>query len=103
MALAGTRMDQGLPCGNNSVDDMVALVTPGSGITPLAAMNIAMGNATYSGDPDFPLTPVCALEAETCDRPIRLEGIPISWGTRTLGTCRVSRSQYRRLGRTCAM
>jgi outer membrane receptor protein involved in Fe transport len=54
-------------------------------VTGLAAMNVAMGNATWSGDPDFPITPVCELTAETCDRPLRVNGIPISWGSRIFG------------------
>lgn len=54
-------------------------------VTGLAAMNVAMGNATWSGNPDFPITPVCALTDTTCDHPLRLEGIPISWGSRISG------------------
>jgi iron complex outermembrane receptor protein len=44
-------------------------------------MNVAMGAAYPSGDPDFPLTYKCELTAKECDRPVRLEGIPISWGS----------------------
>ncbi|MBD3647599.1 MAG: TonB-dependent receptor, partial [Pseudomonadales bacterium] len=51
-------------------------------VNALAAMNVAMGNATYSGHPDFPITPVCDLTSVTCAHPLRLEGIPISWGSR---------------------
>ena len=60
----------------------------GPGVTPLAALNVAMGAATFTNDPtgDFPIAPVCEYTAETCDRPIRLHGIPISWGSRTTGT-----------------
>jgi|TARA_Y100000310_G_scaffold224489_1_gene226323 outer membrane receptor protein involved in Fe transport len=57
----------------------------GPGVNGLAALNVAMGNATWSGDPDFPITPVCELTAETCAHPLRLHGIPISWGHRTRG------------------
>ena len=61
------------------------------GVTPLAAMNVAMGAATFnhmedgSVNPDFPITPTCDLEAVNCATPLRLEGIPISWGHRTPG------------------
>ena len=51
------------------------------GVTPLAALNVAMGAATFTGDPDNPIEPVCPLEARTCARPLRLGGIPISWGS----------------------
>ncbi|MBD3649195.1 MAG: TonB-dependent receptor [Pseudomonadales bacterium] len=57
----------------------------GPGVNGLAAMNVAMGNATYSGDPDFPITPTCSLDAVSCAHPLRLEGIPISWGSRISG------------------
>jgi outer membrane receptor protein involved in Fe transport len=50
------------------------------GMTDLAWLNIAMGNATYSGDPDNPLTPVCALADPNCSSVLRLhDGIPISY------------------------
>ena len=52
-------------------------------LTPLAAMNVAMGAAYPSGDPDFPITYKCDLGAKDCDRPVRLHGIPISWGSQT--------------------
>ena len=55
------------------------------GVTPLAAMNVALGAATFSGDPDFPITPICELTAADCAHPLRLEGLPISWGHRTSG------------------
>ena len=60
----------------------------GPGVTPLAALNVAMGAATFTNDPtgNFPIAPVCELTAETCDRPLRLTGIPISWGYRTTGS-----------------
>lgn len=58
---------------------------PAPEVNGLDAMNVAMGNATWSGDPDFPITPVCALTDTTCAHPLRLEGIPISWGTRAGG------------------
>ena len=37
-----------------NADDLFA-----PGVTPLAAMNVAMGNATFTGDADFPIAPVC--------------------------------------------
>ncbi len=55
------------------------------GVTPLAAINVAMGAATFTGDPDSPIAPVCPLTAVTCDRPLRLGGLPISWGSRARG------------------
>ena len=55
-------------------------------LSPLAALNVALGAAYPSGDPDFPITPVCELTAKECDRPLRLTGIPISWGSQTPGT-----------------
>ena len=64
--------------------DPLAFFAPG--VTPLAALNVAMGAATFTGDPDYPIAPVCDLEAYACDRPLRLRGVPISWGQRTLGT-----------------
>ena len=54
-------------------------------LTPLAAMNVALGAAYPSGDADFPITYKCDLDAKDCDRPVRLEGIPISWGTQVPG------------------
>ena len=56
------------------------------GVTPLAAMNVALGAATLTGDPDYPIAPVCDLDAHSCARPLRLRGIPIGWGSRTVGT-----------------
>ena len=56
------------------------------GVTALSALNVAMGAATFTGDPDFPIQPVCDLEAYACDRPLRLRGVPISWGSRVTGT-----------------
>ena len=51
-------------------------------ITALALTNIAMGNATYSGNPSNPLVPVCALDALTCAKPLRLgAGLPISYSS----------------------
>lgn len=53
-----------------------------TGLTTIALQNIAMGNATYSGNPDDPLIPVCDLGNSNCPNPLRLQGIPFS-GTQT--------------------
>jgi outer membrane receptor protein involved in Fe transport len=54
------------------------------GMTDLAWLNIAMGNATYSGDAENPLTPTCALTDASCTTPLRLhDGIPISYQSHT--------------------
>ena len=55
-------------------------------LPPLAAMNVAMGAAYPSGDPDFPITPKCELTAKECDRPLRLHGFPIFFGSQTPGS-----------------
>ena len=54
----------------------------GEGVTPLAALNVAMGAATITGDPLNPIAPTCALGSTECANPLRLGGIPISWGSR---------------------
>ena len=58
----------------------------GAGVTPLAAMNVAMGAAFFTGNPDFPIQPTCAFTQVECAHPLRLEGVPISWGHRTTGS-----------------
>ena len=68
------------------VEDLAAFGGPG--VTPLAALNVALGAATFTGDPDFPIEPVCDLTAKECTRPLRLRGIPIGWGQRTTGAYR---------------
>ena len=55
------------------------------GVTDLAALNVALGAARFTGDPDFPIEPVCDLTARGCDHPLRLAGMPIGWGYRTSG------------------
>ena len=50
-----------------------------SGLTTLGALNIVMGNATYSGNPADPITPVCALTDASCTHPLRLMGVPASY------------------------
>ncbi|NOX51832.1 MAG: TonB-dependent receptor [Gammaproteobacteria bacterium] len=54
-------------------------------LTPLGVMNIFMGNATATFDPDFPLIPTCAIEDQSCATPLRLGGVPLSFATQTLG------------------
>jgi len=57
------------------------------GVTGLAALNVAMGAAEFTGDPDYPITPTCDLEStDACTTPLRLGGIPIAWGSRATGT-----------------
>jgi outer membrane receptor protein involved in Fe transport len=54
--------------------------SPTNAITPLAIMNVAMGAASYTGDPNNPLRPTCALGSDSCATPLRLgAGIPISY------------------------
>ena len=57
-----------------------------TGLTTLALQNIAMGNATYSGDPNNPLVPVCNLGDAECNRPLRLSGVPFSGSQTTVGS-----------------
>ena len=65
------------------------------GVTPLAALNVALGAATFTGDPDNPIAPVCPLEAVTCANPLRLGGLPISWGSRAAGKYETDNWSYR--------
>lgn len=65
------------------------------GVTPLAAMNVAIGAATLTGDPLNPIAPVCELTATTCANPLRLGGIPISFGSRIGGEYTTSQTTYR--------
>ena len=68
------------------LQDPGAFAAPG--VTPLAGLNVALGAARFTGDPDFPIEPVCELTARDCERPLRLRGIPIGWGQRTEGSYR---------------
>lgn len=55
-----------------------------AGNTPLAATNVALGAATYSGDANV-ITPTCEYNATTCAAPLRLwQGIPYAY-TSTIG------------------
>ncbi|MGE0621324.1 MAG: TonB-dependent receptor [Pseudomonadales bacterium] len=51
------------------------------GLTPLAMMNIFMGNASFTptANPNMPITPTCALDDPDCATPLRLQAFPISW------------------------
>ncbi len=80
--LAGACAGAGTRCPENPA----AFFAPG--VTPLAALNVALGAATFTGDEDFPIEPTCDLMAANCERPLRLRGIPIGWGSRTTGTYR---------------
>jgi outer membrane receptor protein involved in Fe transport len=55
------------------------------GLTTLGTTNIAMGAATFSGDPSDPLIPTCDLTATSCDTPLRLGGVPISFSSHVRG------------------
>lgn len=56
-----------------------------AGVTPLAALNVALGAASFTGNSENPIVPTCSLEAINCERPLRLGGLPISWGSRAEG------------------
>lgn len=84
-----------------ALDGLLGALTGGlptdatTGLTRLGLLNIAMGNATYSGDPANPLTLTCALTATNCDHPIRLQGIPISYSGNIHGEDEWSDTNYR--------
>ena len=65
------------------------------GVTPLAALNVALGAAVFTGDKNNPIKPVCDLTAESCDRPLRLGGIPINWGSRANGKYKTDNMSFR--------
>ena len=51
-------------------------------LSPSALTNIALGAARYSGNPNDPLIPTCALGSESCAKPLRLgAGMPISYSS----------------------
>ena len=56
--------------GERCPADPAAFFAPG--VTPLAALNVALGAATFTGDPDFPIEPTCDLSARDCARPLRV-------------------------------
>lgn len=53
--------------------------------TNLTGVNLAMGNATFSGNPADPLTPTCGLTDTSCATPLRLQGIPYSFSDAAAG------------------
>ena len=65
------------------------------GMTPLAAINVATGAATMTGDPFNPITPTCPLGSTECATPLRLGGIPISWGSRIGGYYETKNTSFR--------
>ena len=66
----------------------------GEGMTPLAALNVAQGAATFTEDPYNPIQSVCALQDADCANPMWLGGLPISWGSRTGGKYETSNSSF---------
>ena len=76
-------------------DDATAAAIMAEGMTPLAAINVAMGAATMTGDPLNPITPTCALGSTECATPLRLGGIPISWGSRIGGEYSTENTSFR--------
>ncbi|MCZ6708855.1 MAG: TonB-dependent receptor, partial [Gammaproteobacteria bacterium] len=60
-----------------------------AGLTYTSIMNIWMGNASFIFDPNpltnptAPLVPTCAIDDPDCDRPLRLQGLPLSFASRT--------------------
>ena len=57
-----------------------------AGVTTLAATNVALGAATYSGDANV-ITPTCEYDATTCAAPLRLwQGIPYAYTSSIGGT-----------------
>jgi outer membrane receptor protein involved in Fe transport len=76
-------------------DDATAEAIMAPGMTPLAAINVAIGAATMTGDPLSPINPVCALGSTDCATPLRLGGIPISWGSRIGGKYSTENTSFR--------
>ncbi|HKI75437.1 MAG TPA: TonB-dependent receptor [Pseudomonadales bacterium] len=76
-------LDGGIPVGATT------------GLTTLGALNIAMGNATYSGNPADPLTPTCSLTSASCTHVLRMEGIPISFSGHIMSEDQWSDVNYR--------
>ncbi len=67
----------------------------GEGVTNTAAWNVAMGNATFTGDPLNPISPVCDLLDHTCATPLLTAGLPVGYGSRTSGKYETSNTSYR--------
>lgn len=67
-----------------------------TGLTGLGIQNIAMGNASYSGDPNDPLVLTCELSDTHCGNPLRLGlGVPISYESHVAGNDEWSDVNYR--------
>lgn len=77
-AMNGTELNNG--------EAMNPMAFYAAGVNGLAAMNVAMGNAYFTGDADFPIGYTCEFGAAACDYPVRFQGVPISWGHRTRGS-----------------
>jgi outer membrane receptor protein involved in Fe transport len=67
----------------------------GEGMTPTAALNIAQGSATFTGDPLNPIESVCALTDADCANPLWLTGLPLGWGSRVPGEYETSNTSFR--------
>ena len=67
----------------------------GEGMTPTAALNVAQGSATFTGDPLNPIQSVCALTDADCANPMWLTGLPVGWGSRTAGEYETSNTSFR--------
>lgn len=62
------------PFGQNL---LFALHSTGA-VTPLSIINMAMGRATFTGDPTNPIAPNCEITNANCTTPLLLQGIPTS-------------------------
>ena len=55
----------------------------GGAVTPLSLINMAMGRATFTGDPANPIAANCEITDATCTSPLLLQGVPVSLAWRT--------------------
>jgi outer membrane receptor protein involved in Fe transport len=67
------------PFGQNLLYALYA----GGFVTPLSLVNMAMGRATFTGDPANPIAPNCEITNANCASPLLLQGIPVSLAWRT--------------------
>ena len=67
------------PYGQNLLYALYA----GGFVTPLSLVNMAMGRATFTGDPANPIAPKCEITDASCTSPLLLQGIPFSFAWRT--------------------
>jgi iron complex outermembrane receptor protein len=72
-----------------------AFPDPATGVTNTAVINVAMGNATLTGNPADPIAPVCAITDVNCTHPLRLGYLPISWSSYVVGSDSWSDVNYR--------